>query len=229
MVKIFELICCVIKIGVLFFLAIIMIAGGVSNHIYALLMIGFALLIYSIFLICKTRKSFSFHKTNYANCPRMHKHKSDISSANLVLQRLHQSINTADTTVKPEIFFKNLHYSFDCMLELMTYKNNVFNKNCTPEEQYEQQLNYLETRVNKFIERSYNYEITKIRQLKTDSAKRKRAERYFDTMQVAFSNSDQYWSGNSIAPHYLGKLYTENNLIKLNETEKMCLLYHIFE
>lgn len=147
------------------------------------------------------------------------KYKTDISSANLVIKKLSESLNLADKTVNPEIFFKRLHFSLDCALELMTYKNDIF-KGTTPEEQYKKLLEEIETRVNMFIERSFIDVTEKTKQLKTEKGKLNRLMNYFANMETAFNNSHNYWEGSSNTPHYNGILYTDNNIQKLHDLKE---------
>lgn len=155
------------------------------------------------------------------------KYKTDIGTANMLIQRLHESVRIMEETIYPDIFFGRLHYCFDVLLELMTYRDEVFGNNCTPEQQYWIQYDFIETRVNEFLDRAYSAAVQGCRTLKTAKGINKRLKNWYITMEAAFNNCNLYWTGSSGMPHYNGILYTDLNLEKLEGLEATCCIDEI--
>lgn len=150
--------------------------------------------------------------------PVVKKFRTDKSEAIRRLRQLTESYDLVQTTLKADVFFGRLSFCFDCVLDLMTYKDGVF-RDSTPEDEFNRLSGKLEELVNDFIVRSYNSEYKKAIQLKTDKGRQNRIEKYFINMESAFRSAHSFWTGNSGSPHYTGPLYTENNLTKLRELE----------
>lgn len=161
---------------------------------------------------------------NKIDIPILKKTNTDITGANLLIKKLTESYEIMKKTTDPCVFFKRLSFSYDCIINLMTYKIK-FSKGCTPEDQYILLKNETETMVNDMIERTYSKESECASKLKTDKAKINRMTKYFEKMEEAFAKSDTYWVGwNFVSghklPHYKGELYTEANLKKLYDLKE---------
>lgn len=150
-------------------------------------------------------------RNNIYNVTSTAKYQTDVSEAKRRLKQLEESYNMVNKTVNVSTFFGRLNFCFDCILDLMTFTIK-FAKNSTPEEQYNKFQNDLKNIVNEFITRSYNAEIQRCFNLKTDKAKQNRMEKYFDNMFSGFENSHSFWEGNHGCPHYNGPLYTQENI-----------------
>lgn len=154
--------------------------------------------------------------------PHIPKKKTDKAEAARRLKQLYESYDLVNKTTKPDVFFGRLSFCFDCLLDLMTFKDKVF-KDATPEEEYLRLYGNIESLVDEFVTRSHGAEYEKARQLKTEKGQRSRMEKYFANMYEAFSNASSCWTGNSNSPHYEGHLYTENNLTRLKQIETLTL------
>ena len=145
------------------------------------------------------------------------KYRNKKSSADFLIRRLKETVQILDTTKKADTFFKNEHYLFDCLLELMCFEDRLFSFNITPEKQFWKQYDYIETKVNNFLDRSYENALQDAINLKTEKAKENRIIGYFDKTLTAFEHCHEFWLGSSLMPHYKDNLYTENNYQKLLE------------
>lgn len=158
--------------------------------------------------------------SNKETIPNIKKTRKDVNEAKRRIKQLSESYEIMKKTVDPYVFFRRLNFSYDCILDLMTFKIK-FSKNCTPENQYISLRNENEELVNSMIERSYNREIMQISKLQTNKAKLNRISKYFSNMEKAFENANKLWEGNYqfstgyMCPHYTGALYTNANLQKL--------------
>lgn len=164
---------------------------------------------------------------NKVDIPKIKKINKNLGDAKLLIKKLSESYDIMEKTTDPCVFFGRLNFSYDCILNLMTYKIK-FSKGCTPEVQYVSLKNDTETMVSKMIERTYSKELESISKLKTDKAKLNRMTKYFEKMETAFNNSNSYWEGWKFPSgyqytHYNGELYTENNLKQLHELKETTL------
>lgn len=146
------------------------------------------------------------------------------NQAEYCLKQLEESAYLINHTTNPTTFFGRLHFSFDKLLELITYEKFGFFTNKTPSEDYQMLLDKLDETVNRFIDRSYEKQLEKVRSLKTEQGKRNSLEKYFIKMYEAFDCAHTFWQGDSISEHYSGDLYTVNNLIYLNDLYKESVL-----
>lgn len=128
-----------------------------------------------------------------------------------LLRQRDESINLVNNTKNPETFFGRLGFTFDVLLELITYEKYGFFINATPTNDYQKLLDNLENAVEAFIERSYEAQLEKVSKLKTEKAKNNNMKKYFENLIEAFEHSNTFWSGDNKMPHYSGALYTEKN------------------
>lgn len=154
--------------------------------------------------------------------PHIPKKKTDKAEAARRLKQLTESYDLVNKTTKPDVFFGRLSFCFDCLLDLMTFKDKVF-RDATPEEEYLRLFDNIESLVDDFVTRSHGAEYAKAQQLKTEKGQRSRMEKYFANMYESFNNAASFWTGNPGYPHYTGALYTENNLNRLKSIEKLTL------
>lgn len=145
--------------------------------------------------------------------------KENMKKVNLLSNQLRESKKIINSTMKPEVFFGRMGFALDTLLEMEQYeKYKVFDVN--PSEQYKHMVEGIESTVDAFIDRSYKEVTEKVSKLKTKKARENNMDRYFETMKNCFAKADTFWSGDNMRPHYIEKLYTENNLEhlhKLNE------------
>lgn len=136
-----------------------------------------------------------------------------------VKNQIKESNEIINKTTNPETFFNRLNFLLDKLLFLSQYEDNYIINNSNAIKDYNSALNNIETLVNNFIDRSYNYELEKASKLKTDKGKQDRIINYFKKLEICFGNANEYWTGNNIEPHYSGRLFTDGNLLKIAELE----------
>lgn len=174
-----------------------------------------------------------FFKTYFSSPPKtaqvpfaqnQKKVKLSVSEGKAIIKKLSNSYDTMKKTTNPETFFKQLHYSYDCILLLMSCKNLKFYKNSTPQEQYISLRSYMQSYVNDMIDRSYAKESEAAANLKTEKAKVNKMMKYFAKMETAFNHANEYWEGGytsaGMMPHYTGELYTQANVQKLKDLKE---------
>lgn len=128
-----------------------------------------------------------------------------------LLRQRDESANIVNNTKNPETFFGRLGFTFDVLLELITYEKYNFFTNSIPTKDYQKLLDTLENAVDAFIDRSYEAQLEKVSKLKTEKAKNNNMKKYFENLITAFECSNTFWTGNNRMPHYKGMLYTEKN------------------
>lgn len=131
------------------------------------------------------------------------------------MTQLQDSVNLINTTTKPDVFFKRLHFTLDLLLDLQSYeKYNIF-KGSRPSEDYRKIINNLEATVNAFIDRAVAANNSKIATLKTEKSRQKNRKDFAIKLINAFDCAHTFWSGNvsqsKTFPHYKGPLFTPNN------------------
>jgi len=129
--------------------------------------------------------------------------------------QLQDSVNLINTTAKPDVFFKRLHYTLDLLLDLQSYEKYKIFESSRPSEDYRRILNNLEATVNDFIDRAVAANDGKLSTLKTEKARKKNREDFAIKLISAFDCAHTFWSG-SISqsrsyPHYTGPLFTTSN------------------
>lgn len=130
----------------------------------------------------------------------------------MTINQLHDSGNLVNTTVKPDVFFKRLHFTLDLLLRLQPYeKYKIFKRGGGPTKDYKRIISNIEATVDDFIDRSLAANQTKTAALKTERARRKNYENYVIALISAFDCAYTFWEGDSGFPHYEGPLFTENN------------------
>lgn len=130
----------------------------------------------------------------------------------MTLNQLHDSGNLVNTTVKPDVFFKRLHFTLDLLLRLQMYeKYKIFKHGGGPTKDYKRIVSNLEATVDDFINRSLAANQAKIATLKTERARRNNYENYVIALISAFDCAHTFWEGDRGFPHYTGPLFTENN------------------
>ena len=128
------------------------------------------------------------------------------------MKRLHECVHLVNTTTKPDVFFRRLHFLLDLLLDLCdTEKHKSYKQGETPTDNFNRIVGNLEATVNDFIDRAVADEREKINSLKTQKAKINRAENFEVKMLAAFDVSHSFWSGDNVLPHYTGPLFTEAN------------------
>ena len=140
----------------------------------------------------------------------------------LKLKQLNESANLINTTVKPAIFFGRLNFIFDILLELMQYEKFKVLKGSPPSKNYQETLKHLDKTVTNFIDRTFQNEISKINELKTEKAKQNRKLKFTESMLSAFDNSYTFGIKSTTTnennfPRYTGSLYTKDNLVYLKQ------------
>ncbi len=136
---------------------------------------------------------------------------ADIAQAENLMRQLSESTALLNKTNVAKTFFGRLHFTLDILLELQKYeKYNLFS-NSTPTQDYEKILSNLEATVNDFIDRSISSHIAKHEHLKTQKAKDRNLYKHISSLLSDFEDSDTFWQGNNMYPHYSGPLYTDSN------------------
>ena len=131
------------------------------------------------------------------------------------LSQLQDSVRLVNSTVKPDVFFKRLHFTLDLLLDLQSYEKYKIFKGTRPSDDYRKIINNLESTVNDFIDRTIASNNDRLSTLKTDKARKKNREEFAVKLISAFDCAHTFWSGNSSQthnyPHYTGPLFTQNN------------------
>lgn len=131
------------------------------------------------------------------------------------LSQLQDSAQILNTTTKPDVFFKRLHYSLDALLDLQRYEQYKIFKGSRPSDDYRKIINNLEATVNDFIDRALAANNEKLATLKTSKARKKNREDFAIKLISAFDRAHTFWSGSYSQtrsyPHYTGPLFTANN------------------
>lgn len=131
------------------------------------------------------------------------------------LTQIQDSAKLVNTTVKPDIFFKRLHFTLDLLLRLQPYEKYKIFKASTPSQDYRRILANLQQTVDDFIDRAIEANNLKVASLKTEKARQKNREDFANKLISAFDCANTFWSGSTSPtikyPHYTGPLYTENN------------------
>lgn len=127
------------------------------------------------------------------------------------LTQLNDSVKLINSTVKPDVFFKRLHFTLDLLLDLRQYEKYKIFKSGTPTQDYQKIIANMEATVNDFIDRALEANQRKIDSLKTEKAKKNNYEKFIIALIAAFDIADTFWSGSKGYPHYTGPLFTENN------------------
>lgn len=118
-------------------------------------------------------------------------------------------------TANPSVFFGRLNFLLDCLLDLKQYERyNIFT-DINPSTYYDIIVNNIEYIVDSFIDRVVSDNKNKVAKLKTPSAIYRNTEKCLIALISAFDCANTFWSGNSLAPHYNGYLYTEANYNKV--------------
>ena len=164
---------------------------------------------------------------NKTEIPNVRKHNTDKKSAKILINKLSESYDIMDKTSDPVVFFRRLGFSYDCIINLMTYRIRFY-KGRAPENQFIQLKEDTEKMVNDMIDRTYAKEIEQACKLKTRKARENRMNKYFSKMEETIKNSKTFWTGWQFSNpyksiHYDGKLYTENNLNKLHKLKESFL------
>lgn len=124
---------------------------------------------------------------------------------------LNDCVSVIGTTVSVDVFFGRLNLALETLKKLEGYVQLGTLPNEELSNLRSEFTNGLEEIVNDFIERAYAKEVLSANQLKTDSGRKKRLQRFVDTMLSSFAEA-------SIA--YTNQLYTQNNQNRLCEMQK---------
>lgn len=139
----------------------------------------------------------------------------DLQHVQSSLSQLQDSANFLNTTTKPDVFFKRLHFTLDLLLDLQSYEKYKIFKGSRPSDDYRKIINNLEATVNDFIDRAVVANNDKLASLKTEKARKRNRENFAIKLISAFDCAHTFWSGNFSQsrsyPHYTGPLFTSNN------------------
>lgn len=139
----------------------------------------------------------------------------ELQTVQTALNQVKDSVALINSTTKPDVFFKRLHFTLDILLFLQEYeKYKIFN-NSLPSKDFNKIIKNLDATVNDFIDRASNECKRKIAGYKTQKAKIKCFEDFSSKMISAFDCADSFWEGNGFYPHYTGILFTESNYQKV--------------
>lgn len=133
------------------------------------------------------------------------------------LQQLQDTVRLINTTTKPDVFFKRLHFSMDILLDLQRYEKYKIFKGSLPSRDYAKIIANLEAIVDDFVSRAVEANNIKIASLKTDAAKTRNSEKFCISLISAFDCAQTFWSGSKGLPHYSGPLFTPSNYQRVQE------------
>lgn len=140
-----------------------------------------------------------------------------VSQAENLMKQLLECTTLINSTASSKTFFGRLHFSLDILLELQKFeKYNIFTGS-TPTEDYQKLIDNLEATVDAFIDRSIIDHVKKHEHLKTQKAKDRNMYKHLSSLLLDFEESETYWSGNNMYPHYTGPLYTDSNYQRVKE------------
>lgn len=128
------------------------------------------------------------------------------------LKQINECAKLINTTVKPDVFFGRLNFLLDLLLDLQSYEKYHVFRGSTPSQDYQRIITNLEKTVNDFLDRATDKELNKISSLKTEKARKNRAEKFVISILTAFEMSHTFWVGNGASPHYTGPLYCDSNI-----------------
>lgn len=141
--------------------------------------------------------------------------QTDLYHVQNAMKQLQESVNLVNTTTKPDIFFKRLHFSLDLLLDLRQYEKYKIFKSSVPSRDYQKIVGNLGAIVNDFIDRAVDANNSKLATLKTEKARVRNREDFANKLISAFDCANTFWSGNISQsrrfPHYTGPLYTPAN------------------
>lgn len=129
----------------------------------------------------------------------------------ITLTQLNDSSKLINNTVKPDVFFKRLHFALDLLLRLQPYEKYRVFKGSSPTRDYNQIIANLEKTVDSFIDRAINANEQKMASLKTEAARQRNQEKFVVSLISAFDCAHTFWQGDRAFPHYTGPLFTPNN------------------
>lgn len=132
------------------------------------------------------------------------------------LQQAQDSAKLINTTVKPDVFFGRVNFLLDTLLYMKSFERTCSFRT-TPTQDYNRILDNLGATVNDFIDRSYAHTRQKSDAMKTERGRLNTLDRYAKALEDAFTDPHQFWTGNYGKPHYTDRLYTEENLHRVNE------------
>lgn len=141
----------------------------------------------------------------------------ETAQAKNLMRQLQESAEIVNTTTAPKTFWSRLNFSLDVLLELQKYEKYGLFKNSTPTNDYNKILSNLEATVNDFIDRVIISQSDKNDQLNTQKEKDKRTKKCIENLWHSFYESNDYWQGNNMYPHYTGKLYADSNLKRVED------------
>lgn len=146
----------------------------------------------------------------------------DRNRAEYLLKQLNESTNIVNNTTDPKVYFKRLNLIFDILMEMTKYEKYGIYKGSTPTQDLNKLKNDLGSSVKAFIDRTYEAQILKTCNLKTQQGKVNSLNKYFDSMFSAFECANTFWSGDSTRAHYTGNLFTDSNKAYLNSLYEEC-------
>lgn len=133
------------------------------------------------------------------------------------LSQLQDSVRLVNSTVKPDVFFKRLHFTLDLLLDLQSYEKYKIFKGARPSDDYRKIINNLEATVNDFIDRAIVDNNNKVTRLKTEKGKQKKIEDFANALITAFDCAHSFWGGDRGFPHYSGPLFTAQNYQRVQD------------
>lgn len=149
--------------------------------------------------------------------PKLKPSDFEILQVKSLMGQLQESVEIVNTTTSPKTFWGRLNFSLDVLLELQKYEHLNLFYNSTPTADYNKILNNLEATVNDFIDRVIIAQSDKNEMLETQYEQDKRMEKCLSNLWNSFYESNDYWRGNNMFPHYDGKLYVDKNFERVED------------
>lgn len=133
------------------------------------------------------------------------------------ITQIKESANLVNNTTTPDVFFGRLKFIIESLMFLQQYEGKYDFGASTPTNDLDRLLSNIEQTVRDFTQRTYSKHLASAAELKTERGRTARMQKCFAEMETAFLNSDSYWSGDSVRPHYEGELYTDVNMEELQK------------
>lgn len=181
-----------------------------NQELIPILFLMIMLMVFFIWLIWRKRNK---KKPIYYPMPQKTVKLTDYQALEIRRQFeiLNDCVSVIGTTVSADVFFSRLNLALETLKKLEGYVQLGTLPNEELSNLRSEFTNGLEEIVDDFIERAYAKEVLSANQLKTDNGRKKRLQRFVDTMLSSFAEA-------SIT--YTNQLYTQNNQDRLCEMQK---------
>lgn len=205
--------CCYFVIAFPVFLVICLLISTLNIYLALIVGIAFVIAAYCFFITKQAKENDA--ESEPALVSKTSPVENESISACII--ELKESAELVNNTVHPDVFFRRLKFIIETLMHLQQYEDRYDFGVSTPTNDLNRVLLNMEQTVRDFTTRTYSKQLLSAAELKTERGRNARMQKCFTEMEASFLKSDSYWSGDSLRPHYNGKLYTDTNMEELRQ------------